>query len=93
MAALGLAVALAVAMWNLSSLKSRNATLRASVVAFERTIEQRNEALAVHRAHIERMQAEGQAQQERLNQLRELGGRDAPLSDHLRGASGILWPE
>lgn len=90
--ALALALALSWALWSRSSLKADNATLRASLDASMAALNQREEAAAVLRAHVERLEQSNRERGERLRELQQLEGRDAPLSDHLRDAAGILWP-
>ena len=86
-----LALGLAFLWWENSRLKDRNAILRASVVAFEANQERLEETARVHRAFIARLQNQERENAARLREIQELEGGDAPLSDFMRDAAGIVW--
>lgn len=53
---------------------------------------ERAQADAVHRAYIARLEDERTRWAATARELQSMEGRDAPLSDHLRRAAGVLWP-
>lgn len=79
-------------LWERSSLKANNARLSASVATLSAAQARAEETARVHRAHIQRQLRADAERSQRQHQLQLLEGRDAPLSDHMRDASGLLWP-
>ncbi|WP_422049926.1 hypothetical protein [Shimia sp.] len=65
---------------------------RAARIAAEASLERAEEAAAVHRAHLARAADQERAFQEIRNELQQMEGRDAPLSDLLRSTSDRLYP-
>ena len=92
-AGIGIAAALAIAvLWTQNgNLRDENATQRASIAAFKAAKADADQTADIHRAHISRLQDEGRERAARLREIEQLEGGDAPLSDFLRNASGIVW--
>lgn len=91
----GLLCALAWALWlrgNLVSLEAERADLARRLVAAEAARAMAAEARDVAKAHIARLERERREFDALGFDLQGMEGRDAPLSDHLRGVAGRLWP-
>jgi hypothetical protein len=83
------------ALWQraqLAAARSELATITRDLADARAIQAQAEEAAAVHRAHVARMQRETEAWADLTRNLQEMEGRDAPLSDHLRAVAGRLWP-
>lgn len=89
-----LALCAALALWQRAQLATAGAEIDrlGRELAVAAAIQaQQAEAAAVHRAHIKRLTAEAADWAAFTNELQSMEGRNAPLSDHLRAASGRLW--
>lgn len=95
MLTLGAVLGLGVYIWALRAnnalLTAENGRLHLEVAAQAAVVTQREEAAAVHRAHITRLEIENTEWDALVRDLETLGGGDAPLSDHLRTGSERLW--
>ena len=69
------------------------AFLRDQLATAEIARDQAQEADRVHRAHLDRLERENERWAGIEADLRNMGGRDVPLSPLLRAASGRLWPQ
>lgn len=67
-----------------SGLEVENARLNRSVAAFEAQIAQRNEAVVVLKAHLDRSEAEAAALEATIAETRDMEGANAPLSAYER---------
>lgn len=87
--------ALAWGLWMRGALigaQAVNSDLTRRLAASEAARTMAAEARDVAKAHIARLERE-RAQFDALGiDLHNMEGRDAPLSDHLRGVAGRLWP-
>lgn len=68
------------------------ATLAADLATSRAINKANSDAANVHRAHIERLEIAEQQWVELERDLQSIGGRDAPLSDHMAAAARRLWP-
>jgi type II secretory pathway component PulJ len=71
--------------------QDRASTTSAALALANARLQQVQQAEAVHRAHIARMEAEAARWSELENDLQAMEGRDAPLSDPLAAAARRLW--
>lgn len=94
-AALALFLALGAALWwqvqRNDTLAAEMTALRLSVASARAALDQAQTSAAVHRAHLERAEAEIDAWRDIENDLRSLEGHDAPLSPFLRAAADRLY--
>lgn len=82
-------------LWLRADLVEANAereTLRRAVAVAEAERALAAEARDVAQAHWKRVEREAAEWRGIENDLHGMEGRDAPLSDHLRGVAGRLWP-
>jgi hypothetical protein len=75
-----------------AGLRAERDELRRAVSVAEAERALATEARDVAKAHYERVQRDAKAWRGLEVELHNMEGRDAPLSDHLRAASGRLWP-
>lgn len=90
-----LVCALAWALWLRGALigaEAENHDLTRRLAAAEAARAMAAEARDVAKAHIARLERERAAYDALGIDLQAMEGRDAPLSDHLRGVAGRLWP-
>ena len=71
--------------WRADAAEAEAARLRAEVADYR-------QAADVVREHSARAKREAEARAVLDRDWREMGGRDAPLSDYLGRAAGKLWP-
>ena len=91
--ALAASLALAWALWDRARVRVVNERLQGEVRALTASLEQAEEARAVHRAHLDRMAEDERERETLLKRLREMEGLDAPLPDPMRNAGRVLWPD
>lgn len=70
--------------------RTRAIAAEAALVGARAQLAQVQEAAAVHRGHIARMERERAAQAVLADEFDQLEGGDAPLSDYLRAVDGRL---
>lgn len=66
--------------------------LGAELQSYQATVAMMQRAATIHSAYVAEQLAAANDQAALDRNLQSLEGRNAPLSDHLRNASGILWP-
>lgn len=76
----------------IADLTAENAAVTRDLAVERAYRAQAEEAAAVHRAHIKRLEREAVEWAELTRDLQSMEGRDAPLSDHMRDAAGRVWP-
>lgn len=88
-AALAAVIALGGVSW---MLQARSANLQRELTLAQAVIAQHQKVADVHRAHIKRLQAEADKWSKIENDLNNMDGGDAALSDFLRAGAGRVWP-
>ena len=93
------AIILALAAWGLwqrgqvIAAQGELMALQTDLAAAQAAHQQASEAAAVLRAHYDRLAAQDALWRDIENDLRNMEGRDAPLSPLLRATAGRLWGE
>jgi putative copper export protein len=80
---------LALGLWAQAQ-RTRAVAAEAALAGARAQLAQVQEAAAVHRAHLARMERERAAQAVLADEFDQLEGGDAPLSDYLRAVDGRL---
>ena len=88
-----LVVLLVVQTWRLDRAATERDSLAGDLAQLQASADRQAEALAVHRAHVARMQREAAADAETIRFLQSLEGADAPLSDAALSGARRLWGE
>ena len=70
--------------------KARSATARAE--SAEAQVQGYKEAAKIHAKYLIDVRAANVAWDELTNEVLNMDGKDAPLSDYLRDAAGRVWP-
>lgn len=92
LATLGALAGLFYGGWAVRGYVERADDLRAAVASLQSDLaSERKTALAVRKYYAER-DAIKDSLDAQAREFQSMEGRDAPLSDHLRGVAGRLWP-
>lgn len=92
-AAVGFMAGLFYAGWHVRGNVERADDLRASNASLRAELAEAQQTAAVMQSHYARQARQIETLDAQAREFSQMEGRDAPLSNHMLGVAGKLWPE